>query len=396
MSDVATPELSAELTSQLAQLTGGTEETHSIGELKKKLASGRPLRVKFGVDPTAPDIHIGHTVPMLKLREFQDAGHIAVLIIGDFTASIGDPTGRDSTRPELSPEAIAANAKTYQAQAFKILDPAKTEVVFNGEWFGKMTAVDLLQLQRRGNATQMLQRRDFQERREAGRPIAMHELTYPLLQGWDSVVVRADVELGATEHLFNLLIGRDMQQQVGQEPQVVMTVPILEGTDGVNKMSKSLGNTIPVNDSPEEMFGKTMRISDELMARWYPILFAEPVDAALHPMEAKKRLAERIVARFHDAAAGAAARAGFERVFSQGQLPTEIPEFTASENPIPILKLMQEVKAAASGSEARRLVTQGGVTLDGVKVVDPATAVDCAAGVVLKCGKRFFAKVRAA
>ena len=189
MSDVATPELSAELTSQLAQLTGGTEETHSIGELKKKLASGRPLRVKFGVDPTAPDIHIGHTVPMLKLREFQDAGHIAVLIIGDFTASIGDPTGRDSTRPELSPEAIAANAKTYQAQAFKILDPAKTEVVFNGEWFGKMTAVDLLQLQRRGNATQMLQRRDFQERRDAGRPIAMHELTYPLLQGWDSVVV---------------------------------------------------------------------------------------------------------------------------------------------------------------------------------------------------------------
>jgi len=389
MSEVETPALSAQLT----RLLRGTEECHSIGELKKKLATGRPLRIKFGVDPTAPDIHLGHTVPMLKLREFQDAGHIAVLIIGNFTASIGDPTGRDSTRPELSPEAIAANAQTYQAQAFKILDPARTEVVFNGDWFGKMTAVDLLQLQRRGNATQMLQRRDFQERREAGRSIAMHELTYPLLQGWDSVVVRADVEIGATEQLFNLLIGRDMQHQVGQDPQVVITVPILEGTDGANKMSKTLGNTIPVNDSPEEMFGKTMRISDELMARWYPILFSEELDTTVHPMEAKKHLASRIVTRFHTTTAATNARCGFERIFSQHQLPTEITEFIASENPISLLKLMQEIKAAPSGNEARRLVTQGGVTLDGEKVTDPALKVDCSAGIVLKCGKRFFAKV---
>ena len=381
---------------KLARLTRGTEDVHSLEELKKKLASGRRLRIKFGVDPTAPDIHLGHTVPLLKLREFQDQGHLAVLIIGDFTASIGDPTGRDTTRPELSPEAIAANARTYQAQAFKILDPDNTEVVFNGKWFNAMTAVDLLTLQRRGNATQMLQRRDFQERREAGKPIAMHELTYPLLQGWDSVVVHADVELGGSEQLFNLLIGRDLQQQMGQEPQVVMTLPILEGIDGVNKMSKSLGNTIAVNDPAEEMFGKTMRISDDLMAHWYPTLFAEPLDPALHPMEAKKQLAARIVGRFHDAEAGQAAREAFERVFSQRELPTEIPAFTASENPIGLVKLMQEIGAAPSGSEAKRLITQGGVTLDGEKITDPATKIDCANGIVLKCGKRFFARVTAA
>ena len=381
---------------KLARLTRGTEDVHSLEELKKKLASGRRLRIKFGVDPTAPDIHLGHTVPLLKLREFQDQGHLAVLIIGDFTASIGDPTGRDTTRPELSPEAIAANARTYQAQAFKILDPDNTEVVFNGKWFNAMTAVDLLTLQRRGNATQMLQRRDFQERREAGKPIAMHELTYPLLQGWDSVVVHADVELGGSEQLFNLLIGRDLQQQMGQEPQVVMTLPILEGIDGVNKMSKSLGNTIAVNDPAEEMFGKTMRISDDLMAHWYPTLFAEPLDPALHPMEAKKQLAARIVGRFHDAEAGQAAREAFERVFSQRELPTEIPAFTASENPIGLVKLMQEIGAAPSGSEAKRLITQGGVTVDGEKITDPAAKIDCANGVVLKCGKRFFAKVTAA
>jgi tyrosyl-tRNA synthetase len=381
---------------KLARLTRGTEDVHSLEELKKKLASGRRLRIKFGVDPTAPDIHLGHTVPLLKLREFQDQGHLAVLIIGDFTASIGDPTGRDTTRPELSPEAIAANARTYQAQAFKILDPDNTEVVFNGKWFNAMTAVDLLTLQRRGNATQMLQRRDFQERREAGKPIAMHELTYPLLQGWDSVVVHADVELGGSEQLFNLLIGRDLQQQMGQEPQVVMTLPILEGIDGVNKMSKSLGNTIAVNDPAEEMFGKTMRISDELMGRWYPTLFAEPLDPALHPMEAKKQLAARIVGRFHDAEAGQAAREAFERVFSQRELPTEIPSFTASENPIGLVKLMQEIGASPSGSEAKRLITQGGVTVGGEKITDPATKIDCANGIVLKCGKRFFARVAAA
>lgn len=374
-------------------LTRGAEHVHSREELAKKLASGRPLRVKMGVDPTAPDIHLGHTVPLLKLRQFQDLGHVAVLIIGDFTASIGDPTGRDSTRPELSHEKVLENAKTYQEQAFKVLDRTKTEVVFNGEWFLKMTAVDLLQLQRRGNATQMLQRRDFQERREAGKPIAMHELTYPLLQGWDSVVVKADVELGGSDQLFNLLIGRDLQQQMGQEPQVAMTLGILEGLDGVNKMSKSLGNTIGVNDAPADMFGKTMRVSDELMARWYATLFSETLDPALHPMEAKKRLAQRITARFHSEEAAREAREGFEKVFSQRELPTDIPSFAVAESPLPLMKLLVEIKAAPSGSEARRLIAQGGVTVDGEKVTDPAFPVDLAAERTLKVGKRFFAKV---
>ncbi|HEY8967242.1 MAG TPA: tyrosine--tRNA ligase [Candidatus Methylacidiphilales bacterium] len=377
----------------IARLLRGVEETHSRAELEKKLALGRPLRVKFGVDPTSPDIHLGHTVPLLKLREFQDAGHLAVLIIGDFTASIGDPTGRNATRPELSPDDIAANAKTYQDQAFKILDPAKTEVVFNSAWFGKMTAVDLIQLQRRGNATQMLQRRDFHERREAGKPIAMHELTYPLLQGWDSVVLKSDVELGGTEQLFNLLIGRDLQEQVGQPPQVVMTLPLLEGLDGHNKMSKSLGNTIAVNDPPSEMFGKAMRISDELMARWYPTLFAEALDASLHPMEAKKQLAARITARFHGEAAAKEAREGFERVFSKHELPTDMPSFPLA-SPTLLPKLLVEIKAAPSGSQARTLIQQGSVTLDGEKVTDPAHLVDPSKGeIVLKAGKRFFAKI---
>ena len=377
----------------VTRLLRGVEEVHSRAELEKKLALGRPLRVKFGVDPTSPDIHLGHTVPLLKLREFQDAGHLAVLIIGDFTAGIGDPTGRNTTRPELSPEDIAANAKTYQDQAFKILDPAKTEVVFNSAWFGKMTAVDLIQLQRRGNATQMLQRRDFQERREEGKPIAMHELTYPLLQGWDSVVLKADVELGGTEQLFNLLIGRDLQEQTGQPPQVVLTLPLLEGLDGTNKMSKSLGNTIAVNDPPTEMFGKAMRISDELMARWYPTLFTEPLDTSLHPMEAKKQLAARITARFHGEAAAKEARAGFESVFSKGELPADIQTHVVSENPILLPKLLVEAKAAASGSQARTLIQQGGVTLDGEKVTDPSLKVDASTEKVLKVGKRFFSKV---
>ena len=400
----------------LTRLLRGVEEVHSRPELEKKLALGRPLRVKFGVDPTSPDIHLGHTVPLLKLREFQDAGHHAVLIIGDFTAGIGDPTGRDTTRPELSPDDIAANAKTYQDQAFKILDPAKTEVVFNSAWFGKMTAVDLIQLQRRGNATQMLQRRDFQERREAGKPIAMHELTYPLLQGWDSVVLKADIELGGTEQLFNLLVGRTLQEQTGQHPQVVMTLPLLEGLDGTNKMSKSLGNTIAVNDPPAEMFGKTMRISDKLMDRWYVTLLGERPNAVSispisetfgeakidemhstvrfpHPMDRKKNLAFEITTRFHGEAAAKEAREGFARVFSKHELPTDMPTHVVSENPILLPKLLVECKAASSGSQARTLIQQGGVSLDGEKVIDPGHKVDATPGIVLKAGKRFFAKI---
>lgn len=372
----------------LARLLRGVEEIHSRAELEKKLSLGRPLRVKFGVDPTSPDIHLGHTVPLLTLRAFQDEGHIAVLIIGDFTAGIGDPTGRDTTRPELSPADIAANAKTYQDQAFKILDPQKTEVVFNGDWFGKMSAVDLIQLQRRGNATQMLQRRDFQERREAGKPIAMHELTYPLLQGWDSVVLKADIELGGSEQLFNLLVGRHLQEQMGQPPQVVLTLPLLEGLDGTNKMSKSLGNTIAVNDPPSEMFGKAMRISDELMARWYPTLFAERLDTALHPMEAKKQLAARIVTRFHGEAAAKEAREGFEQVFSKKEFP-KVAMTIVNETSLALIKLLVAIEAAPSGSQARTLIQQGGVAIDGQKIIDPNHVVDCE-GFYLKVGKRGF------
>lgn len=383
------------ISEQLDLLCSGTEHLHNREELQKKLTSGRPLRVKFGVDPTAPDIHLGHTVPLLKLRQFQDLGHLAVLIIGDFTASIGDPTGRDSTRPELSAELIAAHARTYQDQAFKVLDPAKTEVRWNRDWFGKMTLEEMLDLMRRRAVSQILQRRDFKERLASGGCIMMHELQYPLMQGWDSVVVQADVELGGTEQLFNLLMGRDLQLQMEQEPQIVMTLPLLEGIDGVEKMSKSKGNTIGVTEPPTEMFGKTMRISDELMTRWYPTLFHEALDSTMHPMEAKKQLAQRIVARFHSAEAGREAREQFERIFSQHEIPTEMPEFTFSESSIGLVKIMTEIKAATSGSEARRLVAQGGVSVDGQKITDPQFLLTLGAKpVVLKCGKRFFARVR--
>jgi tyrosyl-tRNA synthetase len=370
------------------------ETIHSKPELLKKLQEGRPLRVKFGVDPTSPDIHLGHTVPLLKLRQFQDLGHTAVLIIGDFTARIGDPTGKNSTRPMLSMEQIRENARTYEDQAFHVLDRAKTEVVWNGSWFDKMSLMETLRLMARKTVAQTLQRRDFKERMAAGHDVMMHELQYPLLQGWDSVMVRSDVELGGSDQLFNLLTGRDLQEQEGQKPQVVMTLPILEGTDGAEKMSKSLGNYIGVTESPATMFGKAMSISDELMARWYPILLGKTLDAAAHPMEAKKHLAASLVARFHDTEAAQAARADFELKISKKNLAdADIAAFKVSENPIPVLKLLQELGAVTSGSEARRLIAGGGVKLNGEKITDPQAKIDASGTPVLQSGKKFFARL---
>ncbi len=299
MNSSTSPSPSVASDAALARLRVGTAQIVSEAELLAKLALGRPLRVKLGVDPTSSDLHLGHTIPLQKLRQFQDLGHHAVLIIGDFTAMVGDPSGRSATRPQLTHEAVLANAETYRRQAFKVLAPARTTIRFNGEWFGAMTFQEVIRLNSRVTLQQMLQREDFKARVDAGHPVSLHELEYPLMQGWDSVMIEADVELGATDQLFNILVGRDLQRQENQPQQIAMLMPILEGLDGVQKMSKSLKNYIGVTDPPADMFGKAMSISDELMARWYPLLLNEPLSSAAHPMEAKKHLAARLVARFH-------------------------------------------------------------------------------------------------
>lgn len=379
---------------QVDLLLQGVETCHSPAELLKKLQEKRALRVKFGVDPTSPDIHLGHTVPLLKLRQFQDLGHTAVLIIGDFTARIGDPTGKNSTRPILSMEKIRENARTYEEQAFHVLDRNKTEVVWNGSWFDKMSLMDTLRLLARKTVAQSLQRRDFKERMAAGHDVMMHELQYPILQGWDSVMVRSDVELGGSDQLFNLLTGRDLQEKEGQSPQVVMTLPILEGTDGAEKMSKSLGNYIGVTEEPSAMFGKAMSISDELMGRWYPVLLGAPLDAAAHPMEAKKHLAASLVRRFHTETAAQEARRDFELKFSKKDLASaDMPAWKPSENPIWIVKALQENGAVKSGGEARRLIAQGAVRLNGEKIADDKAKVELKEGDILQSGKKHFVRI---
>lgn len=373
----------------LEKLICGIEEIHSQKELKKKLQENRPLRVKFGVDPTSPDIHLGHTVPLLKLRQFQDLGHHAILIIGDFTARIGDPTGRNTTRPELSKEIIEQNAKTYEQQAFKILDRAKTEIVYNSQWFEPMSSSEIIRLLARKPVAQLLQRRDFKQRMEEGQNIQLHELTYPLLQGWDSVEVKSDIEIGGSDQLFNLLMGRDLQEQTGQPPQVVMTLPILEGTDGQEKMSKSLNNYIGVTESPAEMFGKTMSISDELMQKWYPILFTLESDSQ-HPMESKKQLGEKIVTRFHSAEAATQTRQDWEKQFSEKQVPDNIPSYQLVADE-PLWQLLKNSTLASSSSEARRMIQQGAVSFEGEKITDEKTVLTQTG--VIKYGKRQYLRV---
>lgn len=367
---------------QLEALTLGTAKILSREELLEKLRSGRPLRAKLGVDPTAPDIHLGHTVVLEKLRQFQLMGHQAVLIIGDFTATVGDPSGRSSTRPPLTREEVLGNAETYTDQAFKILDREQTEVVYNGDWFRGMNYEEVLKLNARVTMQQMLQREDFRNRIEGNKEVRLHEMQYPVMQGWDSVEVRADVELGGTDQLFNILVGRDMQKSQEMEPQVAMCLPILEGTDGARKMSKSYGNYIGVDEPPAEMFGKAMSISDELMDRWYTLLLGDGRDLELHPMEAKKQLAAQLVARYHDAAAAVAARADFEAKFAKGDGEVQWPEVQLDDE----RRLITAVAIAyreghgteRSNSEIRRLIQQGGVQLDGEKLNDPAADLPAA------------------
>ena len=378
---------------QLAILKRGAAQIISEQDLLAKLKLGRPLNVKLGVDPTAPDIHLGFTVGLTKLRQFQDLGHQAILIIGDFTAMIGDPSGRSKTRKQLTHDDVMRNATTFKEQAFKILDPAKTRVVFNGEWFEMMTFDQVMKLNSRVTMQQMLQREDFKKRIDEKEPVFLHEIQYPIMQGWDSVMIKADIELGGTDQLFNCLVGRDLQREEGQPQQVVFLLPLLEGLDGVNKMSKSLGNYVGLAETPEIMFGKLMSITDTLMARYYDLLLCESVPADLHPMEAKKQLAARIVARYHGEEAGKRGRDDFESRFSKKDLSTvELPALPLSGLAPDIVSIVSAAysvcfQIAKSRGDARRLVEQGSIQLDGEKVSDPKATPAFAAGQVLKLDK---------
>jgi tyrosyl-tRNA synthetase len=392
----------------LNQIKRGSDELLIEAELVKKLEQNRPLRIKAGFDPTAPDLHLGHTVLLNKMRQLQDLGHHALFLIGDFTGMIGDPTGKNATRPPLSREQVLANAQSYKDQVFKVLDPAKTEVVFNSTWMDKFSAVDLIRLAATHTVAQMLERDDFSKRYKNNQPIAIHEFIYPLVQGYDSVALKADIELGGTDQKFNLLMGRELQRHHGQPQQCVLTMPLLEGLDGVNKMSKSLGNYIGVTDSPTEMFGKIMSVSDDLMWRYYDLLsfrslaqianFKEEVSGGRNPRDIKVLLAQEIVARFHSQKAAEDALAEFEARFKQGVLPDDMPELTvqSTEGAIGIAHLLKQANLVASTSEANRMIDQGGVKLDGEKVSDKALQVKAGAVVVAQVGKRKFGRVTVA
>src|SRR6478672_11416377 len=375
----------------LSILKQGAAQIISEGELLAKLGLGRPLRVKLGVDPTSPDLHLGHTIVLRKLRQFQDLGHQAVLIIGDFTAMIGDPSGRSVTRPQLSREQVAANAETYRAQAFKILDPARTQLVANGDWLSKMGFEDVIRLNSMVTLQQMIQREDFRNRIEEGHPVHAHEIQYPIMQGWDSVMVQADVELGGTDQLFNCLVGRDLQKHEGQPQQVVLVLPILEGLDGSMKMSKSLSNYVGLTEPASEMFGKLMSISDELMARYYPLLLGKTLDAAAHPLDAKKYLAATIVEAYHSRAAAEKTLEDWNARFSEKRLAdAELPGFPAQSSDAVTIVVDAYTKGFAltkSRADARRLIEQGSVQLNGEKLRDPKAAVVLRPGQILRLDK---------
>jgi len=392
-----------EVERQLALIARGAVEIISTKELGDKLAESlkdrRPLRVKAGFDPTAPDLHLGHTVLIHKLKHFQDLGHEVVFLIGDFTGMIGDPTGVSETRKPLTKEEVRQNAKTYERQIYKILDPERTIIDFNSRWMNRMTAEQLIHLSAHYSMARMLERDDFQKRYRDQKPISIHEFLYPLIQGYDSVALEADVELGGTDQKFNLLVGRELQRAYGQSPQVVLTMPLLEGTDGVRKMSKSLGNYIALEDPPEEMFGKLMSISDTLMWRYYELLTTEDLHSvkAMHPMEAKLNLASTIVARYHSPSAAADARAEFRQKFSEREFPVESAERTVlSAEPMPLVAVITQAGLAPSKTEARRLIAQGGVELDGEKVTDGDRILPAEPGreYRLKVGKKRFAVIR--
>jgi tyrosyl-tRNA synthetase len=390
---------------QLDIIKRGTTGIISEVELLKKLSrsekEGKPLRIKAGFDPTAPDLHLGHTVLIQKLKHFQDLGHHVLLLIGDFTGMIGDPTGKSETRKSLTKEDVLANAKTYTAQVFKILDEKKTEVVFNSEWMERLTPSDMISLASKYTVARMLERDDFQKRYREGRPIALHEFLYPLIQGYDSVVLKSDVELGGTDQLFNLLVGRELQKELGQEPQAVITMPLLEGLDGVQKMSKSFGNYIGITEPASEIYGKVMSVSDELMMRWYELLsdvsaerLREIKDGAVHPKEAKEALAFELTERFWSVEEAGKAREGFKSLFNRKEVPDEIERVVLkSDGGTGLLAAIVSVGLAKSTSEARRLVEQGGVKVDGVKASDWKLVLPLNKEVLLQVGKRFFKKI---
>ncbi|RIZ69278.1 MAG: tyrosine--tRNA ligase [Methylococcales bacterium] len=390
----------------LATLLRGTDEVLVEHELVKKLQEGRPLRIKAGFDPTAPDLHLGHTVLINKLKQFQDLGHEVLFLIGDFTGMIGDPTGKNVTRKPLTREQVLENAKTYQEQIFKILDPAKTQVMFNSTWMNAMSPADLIQLAAKHTVARMLERDDFNKRFKGGQPIAIHEFLYPLIQGYDSVAMKADVELGGTDQKFNLLVGRQLQEVFGQKPQVVMTMPILEGLDGVQKMSKSLNNYIGIADPADDMFGKLMSISDELMWRYFELLSFRPMteinawrlecENGANPRNYKVKLAQEIIERFHDAAAAEKALENFEARFQRGAIPDEMDELTLSTegSGYSIANLLKDAGLASSTSEAIRMINQGAVKISGEKVTDTKLEIAVATENVFQVGKRKFARVK--
>ena len=397
-----TPEVEADL--RIAKR--GCDELLVESEFARKLARSRatgvPLRIKLGLDPTAPDIHLGHTVVLNKMRQLQDMGHNVIFLIGDFTSTIGDPSGRNNTRPPLTREQIEANAKTYYAQASLVLDPARTEIRYNSEWCDPLGARGMIQLASRYTVARMMEREDFTKRFKGGIPISVHEFLYPLMQGYDSVALKSDLELGGTDQKFNLLVGRELQKEYGQEPQCILTMPLLVGTDGVEKMSKSKGNYIGISESPDSMFGKLMSISDTLMWRYFELLsfrslediaaLKQEIDGGRNPRDAKVMLAQEIIARFHSAKAADDALASFEARFRDGAIPEDIPEVNLGGAPVGILKLLREAGLVASGSEAQRNVEQGGVRVNGDRVEDKSLQLP-AGTYVVQVGKRKFARV---
>ena len=402
--------METDIEKSLELIRRGSVEIISEEELKRKLEKAikekRPLRVKAGFDPTAPDLHLGHTVLIQKMRHFQELGHQVIFLIGDFTGLIGDPTGKSETRPPLTPEQVQENAATYKEQIFKILDEDKTEIAFNSKWMNKMASIDMIRLCAKYTVARMLEREDFKQRFQQQRPIAIHEFIYPLIQGYDSVALEADVELGGTDQTFNLLVGRHIQKEYGQEPQVVITMPLLEGLDGINKMSKSLGNYVGITEEPDSMFGKLMSISDELMFRYYELLSSRSLDeieqlkrgvekGTVHPKDAKTQLAYELVARYHGEEAAKKARERFEAQFSKGQVPEDVPEHplpTDSDQKIFLPRLLKEAGLVKSTSEARRLIKQGAVSLNGTKLRQEEIDRP-GSGAILKVGKRRYLRL---
>lgn len=394
-----------DLENSLADIQRGTEEIIKLDELTERLKTGKPLRIKAGFDPTAPDIHLGHTVLINKLRQFQELGHEVIFLIGDFTGMIGDPTGKNVTRKPLSREDVLANAETYKEQVFKILDPERTEIRYNSEWMDALGAAGLIKLSAQYTVARMLERDDFEKRYKGNQPIAVHEFLYPLVQGYDSVALKADVELGGTDQKFNLLMGRHLQQQYGQAPQVVITMPLMEGLDGVQKMSKSLGNYIGVSDTADDMFGKIMSISDELMWRYFDLLsfkstvelakLKEQAEAGMNPRDIKFLLAQELISRFHDAQAATQAQENFVQRFQKNQIPDDMPEkqLNAGEDGLPVAIMLREAGLTSSTSESFRMIQQGAVKIDSEKVSDRNLRLNAGSTLVVQVGKRKFARI---